>query len=87
MALGLKYGKASNDPDQKKMHTYAKTLEFFDEFKKLHGTINCKELLRGLDWSKPEDQKKISELKLHDTLCNKYVVDAVEIAERIMSKE
>ena len=41
MALGLKYGKAINDDDSKKMHTYSKTNEFLNEFSKNHGSINC----------------------------------------------
>jgi C_GCAxxG_C_C family probable redox protein len=85
MALGLKYGRGLKDDNQKKAETYQKTVEFMKEFKKKHGSINCKELLQGLDMGIEEDMKKINELKLHDTICVECVKDAVEIAEKMIS--
>jgi C_GCAxxG_C_C family probable redox protein len=81
MALGMKYGKASGDPEEKKAQTYAKTRELFEEFRKLNGTTNCRELLKGLDMNDPEDHKRIMELRLFEILCEKYVTDAVSITE------
>lgn len=86
MALGLKYGKALNDDEQKKKDTYSKTVEFFNEFKKIHGSLNCKELLKGLDLCSEEGHQKIVDLNLFETHCRKYIQDAVEIAERIINK-
>jgi C_GCAxxG_C_C family probable redox protein len=84
MALGLKYGKAINDPEEKKQITYSKARGFFAEFKKLHGSLNCRDLLNGLDMNDPDDHKKIVDQKLFDIKCEKYVSDAVEIIEEIM---
>jgi len=84
MALGLKYGKAMNDPEDKKAETYAKTRQLFSEFIKLHGTTSCRELLKGLDMNDPEDHKKIIELGLFEKLCEKYVSDAVGITEKLI---
>ncbi len=83
MVLGLKYGKGINDPEEKKSFTYSKSREFFDEFIRLHGSINCRELLNGLDMNDPEDHKKIIELKLFDIKCEKYVTDAEMIAGQL----
>jgi C_GCAxxG_C_C family probable redox protein len=83
MAIGLKYGKARNDPEEKKMETYLKTQEFFKRFEQLNGSISCKVLLDGLDMNNPDDHKIIMERKLFDIKCEKYVADAVEIAEKI----
>ncbi len=83
MILGLKYGRGLNDDNQKKAETYQKTVEFMNEFKKKHGSINCKDLLQGLDMSKEEDAKKIHEL--HETVCVACVKDAVEIADKMIS--
>ena len=83
MALGLKYGKALNDPEEKKQKTYAVTREFFQRFTELNGSINCKVLLDGLDMNDPDDHKKIMERKLFDIKCEKYVADAVEIVETL----
>ena len=83
MTLGLKYGKALNDPEEKKQKTYAVTREFFQRFTELNGSVNCKALLDGLDMNDPGDHKKIMERKLFDIKCEKYVADAVEIVETL----
>lgn len=84
MAIGLKFGKGINDPEEKKQLTYSKTRMFFEEFTKLHGSTNCRELLCGLDMTDPEDQKKIMEQKLFDIKCERYVTDAVIITEKLL---
>jgi C_GCAxxG_C_C family probable redox protein len=83
MAIGLKYGKALNDPEEMKQETYSMTREFFQRFTELNGSVNCKVLLDGLDMNDPEDHQKIKERKLFDIKCEKYVADAVEIVEKI----
>lgn len=83
MALGLKYGMALNDPEEKKLLTYAKTKEFFSEFEKLHGSTNCKELLNGLNLNDPDDIKKIKDQNLFEIRCEKYIVDAINIVEKL----
>jgi C_GCAxxG_C_C family probable redox protein len=83
MALGLKYGMALNDPEEKKLLTYAKTKEFFSEFEKLHGSINCKELLNGLNMNDPADFKKIKDQNLFEIRCEQYIVDAINIVEKL----
>jgi C_GCAxxG_C_C family probable redox protein len=87
MALGLKYGKAMGDPDEKKQLTYEKTREFFKEFTGRHGTTSCRELLKGLDINDPGDHQKIMEQGLFDTACETYVRDSVRIVELISMKE
>lgn len=83
MALGLKYGKAIGDPDEKKQHTYEKTREFFNEFVRINGSATCRKLLRDLDINDPDDHQKIVDQGLFETLCEKYVADAVSIVEKI----
>jgi len=84
MAIGLKYGKGINDDEVKKQFTYSKTREFFEEFIKLHGSTNCRELLDGLNMTDPEDHKIIMERKLFDIKCEEYVASAVKITERLL---
>jgi C_GCAxxG_C_C family probable redox protein len=84
MVLGLKYGKALNDPEEKKSFTYSKARELFLEFKKLHGSTICLDLLNGLNMNDPDDNRKIKELKLFDIQCEKYVADAVKISEKLL---
>lgn len=87
MVLGTKFGKALNDPESKKEFTYTAAEEFLDRFKAKNGSINCKELLRGLNMNDPEELKKINELMLFETSCEKYIQDAVEITEKFISTE
>lgn len=87
MVLGAKFGKALNDPECKKEFTYSAAEEFLDRFKAKNGSIVCKELLRGLNMNDPEELKKINELKLFETSCEKYIEDAVEIIEKLISTE
>lgn len=84
MAIGMKYGKAMGDPEEKKVETYAKTRELFAEFENIHGSSNCRELLKGFNMNDPDDHKRIIELRLFDTLCEKYVADAVTITEKLI---
>jgi len=84
MVLGLKFGKGLNDPEEKKRNTYLKTKEFFDEFRSLNGSVNCLDLLDGLDLNDPDDHKKIEERKYFEIRCEKYVSDAVNILSKII---
>lgn len=87
MALGMKYGKATGDPEEKKSDTYAKTRELFTEFKKLHQSTVCRELLQGFDMNDPEDHQRIMDLRLFETLCEKYVTDSVIITEKLLNED
>ena len=84
MALGMKYGKALDDPEEKKQETYAKARDFFRRFTELNGSVNCKVLLDGLDMNNPDDHKKIMEQNLFNLRCEKYVADAVVISEKLI---
>ena len=84
MVLGLQYGKGKRDDNTKKLDTYGKTVAFFEEFTRKHGSATCLELLDGLRMSDPEDMKKIEELELHRKKCAQYVRDAVEIVGKMI---
>ncbi len=83
MVLGLRYGKGLDDPDEKKQHTYEMTVKFMDEFTAMNGSVVCLDLLQGLNMNDPDDRKKIDELKLFTTSCEKYVRDAVTILGKL----
>jgi len=87
MALGLKYGKGRNDSDDKKLQTYDKTIELFEEFNKLNGSTNCRTLLNNLDMRNEDELRLINEQNLFHSNCRKYVADAVKITERILARD
>ena len=86
MALGMRFGKGKNDEEEKKQQTYNLTVELFDEFTKLNGSTNCRELLNNLNMRDDKDLELINEQNLFHTNCRKYVADAVRIAENIIAK-
>jgi C_GCAxxG_C_C family probable redox protein len=86
MALGLKYGKGSNDQEDKKKHTYTLAAEFLEEFKRIHGSLNCRELLDDLNMNDSEDYKTIKERNFFEIRCENYVKDAVTITEKLIEK-
>lgn len=85
MAIGLKYGNASNwrAEDKAKENTYLLTVKFVDEFKSRNGSILCKDLL-GCNLSTPGGRKLAEEKDLFNTLCPKLVRDAAEIIEGVL---
>jgi len=85
MVLGLKYGKALNEDDSKKLKTYAKTLEFIKAFEEENTSTVCKELLNGLDMNTEEGSKKIKELNLFKIKCDRYIENAVKIVEKMIT--
>jgi len=87
MVLGLKFGRGLNDDISKKTATYEKANEFIEEFKERNGSVNCRQLLCGLDMNNPEDQKVIEAQQLFKTVCVKYVRDAVEITQRVTGSD
>lgn len=84
MALGLHFGQGTAGEVPMKTDTYGKAETFMKEFVKRNGSLNCRELLNGLNMNDPGDLARINELDLFKTSCRKYVRDAVEITEELM---
>jgi C_GCAxxG_C_C family probable redox protein len=83
MALGLANPASKENPRQSVEKTYALVNEFDYQFKELHGTVNCTELL-GYDLSKPEKVLEARGKGLFTTLCPQFVADAVRITEDLL---
>ncbi|MGD0819519.1 MAG: C-GCAxxG-C-C family protein [Desulfomonilia bacterium] len=79
MAIGLKHG---GGPEMKE-GTYEVVREFVDRFTRLHGSINCTELI-GYDLGKPEQLAEAREKAIFAVRCVKYVQDAVKILEELV---
>ncbi|MCB2197509.1 MAG: C-GCAxxG-C-C family protein [Bacteroidetes bacterium] len=87
MVLGLKFGKALNDPESNKENTYDKAAEFLKRFESKNESIYCKQLLQELDMKKEKDLIKIHELGLFETDCINYIKQAVDITEQLINNE
>ncbi|HRV88049.1 MAG TPA: C-GCAxxG-C-C family protein [Prolixibacteraceae bacterium] len=87
MALGTRFGKASEDDDERKQHTYALTREFCAEFIRRHGSLQCRELLLGLDMNDPIQNARIKKLGLTESHCNRFVTDAAGMVAEMMNRD
>lgn len=83
MAMGLAHPASKENPRQSVEKTYALVNEFEKRFKKLHGSVNCSELL-SFDLTNPEQVVKAREAGVFTSLCPVFVADAVKIAEELM---
>jgi C_GCAxxG_C_C family probable redox protein len=84
MAIGLKYGKGENGTDDNKEMANDMAQYFMAEFKKRHGSLNCLNLLENTNLTTPEGVQYARENNLFETHCNRFVTDAVSIAEKII---
>ena len=85
MAIGLKYGKGENGTEDDKTIAYRQSQFLVKKKKKRNTTICCRQLLDGYDMNSPQEMAKIMELDLYNNYCLKYIQDAVEITETILS--
>jgi C_GCAxxG_C_C family probable redox protein len=84
MALGLRFGMGTDDPAESKSFTYSKAVEFMQEFRKINGSVTCRELLDGLDMNDPAGHQQMVDQGMFENRCKKYVQDAVNILEKMM---
>jgi len=84
MVIGLKHGITIADDEQSQEKTYSLVNEFVNRFKSRTGSIVCRELL-GCDISTAEGMDTAKEKGLFSSICPKYVRDAAETLEQILT--
>jgi C_GCAxxG_C_C family probable redox protein len=84
LALGLDNPASKESPRQSLDKTYALVGEFNRQFKKLHGSMNCTELL-GYDLSKQEELVKAREAGVFTSKCPTFVGDATKIVDTLLA--
>lgn len=82
MIIGLKY---ATGPESKEI-VYAKVKEFSEKFKKINKSVSCTELI-GCNMSTPEGLEEAKKKETHTKICPKFVKDAAEILEKIMTND
>ncbi len=83
LIIGLKHGRTRAEDAAARDKTYALVKELLARFTAKRGQVKCRDLL-GFDLSTPEGQRKVDELKLHQTKCEDFVRDAAAILEEIL---
>jgi C_GCAxxG_C_C family probable redox protein len=79
MALSLRGSLADQENLKPSDKTYALVQRFILSFKEIHGSVACRDLL-GCDISKDDMLRKARKEGLFQSLCPKFVEDAVNIA-------
>lgn len=82
LVLGLRHGRGQNDDRSATETTYAKTRQLLDRFAQEHGTIICKDLLKGCDLATPEGQASFK----NNDLLNKVCVPCVQSVMKILDE-
>ncbi len=83
LVLGLIYGQPGDDPDGAKEKTAAKVNQFIEEFTKSQGSINCKDLIDGIDLKTPEGRQEWADRQFHESACVPAIQTAVSLIETI----
>lgn len=86
MIVGLCYGKDKIDGDEAKERTYEKVRRFEYEFRKLHRTTACKELL-GCDLKTEEGKKYYDDHHLKEEVCLKCIRDSIKILQQVLEQK
>ena len=82
MVIGSRHGMADAGDTLAKETTYAQVREFSERFRRLQGSILCRELLR-CDINTEEGKKDYTERKLSATVCLPCVQNACRLLEDI----
>ncbi len=78
MILGLANHEVK-DEKEARHRTCDRVREFVRRFEEIHGTAQCKDLLKGVDLGTKAGRKEAQERKLFTTLCPVFVRDAAAI--------
>ena len=83
MALGMRHGMTEPEQKEIKEKNYAMVREFADRFRKVNGSLTCRDLL-GCDLGTPEGMAEAKAKNLLATRCVQLIGDAVRITEEMM---
>jgi C_GCAxxG_C_C family probable redox protein len=85
MVLSIYNSKKYIDNKDKKEETYSMIQKFSDKFTSIHGSIDCKTLLK-CDLKTKEGQQYLQENNLSQTVCEKCISDSIRIIEELIKK-
>ena len=85
MAAGLAFASSSDSPAEKGEH-YKKIQELAKRFKEKNGSIICRELLQGVEYSSSPIPEQRTEAYYKKRPCVELVGDSVEILEQFLQE-
>ncbi len=81
MVIGIKYG-TDNPSVEKRLKLYSLANKFYNQFKKHHGSVLCRELIE-YDLSNPEELERARKKRVFEEKCVKFVRTAVKILREL----
>lgn len=85
--VGMLYGSIDPNDHQAKSDHYALVRRIAEEFKALHGTYNCGELMTGIANAKGKDPAVRTPEYYKTRPCALFVGDAADIVDRIIEEK
>lgn len=86
MVLSMKYGHCGPDAPEKLAKLITKNQEFYNAFKKRHGCVKCRDLIR-LDVFTEKGMAEFVDRRIKETVCAALVSDTVDILESLMNRD
>jgi C_GCAxxG_C_C family probable redox protein len=86
MVLGVFNGKKFRNNKDKKEGAYSMIQQFSKRFKSIHGTTDCKSLLK-CDLNTEEGHRYAKENGLFETVCEQCISDSVNILEDLIKAQ
>jgi C_GCAxxG_C_C family probable redox protein len=83
MVIGLRYGSINPDDKAAKEKTYAMVAKFLRQFKAIHRSVSCTDLL-GYNLSDPQQYGDAVAHKVAKEKCPAFIRDAVELVEALI---
>lgn len=85
MILGIYNCREYSDNHERKERTYSMIQRFADEFKSIHGAIDCKTLLK-CDLRTEDGQSKMRNANLQEKVCERCISDSIRIIEELIGR-
>jgi C_GCAxxG_C_C family probable redox protein len=85
MVMGIGNCKKYPDNKTRKDETYSMIQRFSNEFKSIHGTMDCKSLIK-CDLRTEEGQRYLKDNNLSEIVCEKCISDSIRILEKLLEK-
>lgn len=83
MAISLYCGNKYHYNHERTEEAYKLIKKFDSEFKKVHGTTNCMELI-GYELDSPEDHDRAVENNVFERICEKCIADSIDILHELL---
>ncbi len=82
LALGQKYGRNPGEEKSAQDRSYAKVRELLTGFEEEHGSVNCRELLDGINLLEASGQERFRAEGLSER-CHNYIASAARLLENL----